>query len=125
MLLGDKDDNLPVAKVENYLAYAKAAGAPAPIEAVTYPGAYHAWTVPSLTTLRFYPEYVSTKKCPLIVIGPGRPTLLVDGQMKPFDPNTFGACMAEAPGYSMVYDAGVRAKSVAEAAGFLQRHLRP
>jgi hypothetical protein len=45
--------------------------------------------------------------------------------MKPFDPSTFGACMAEAPGYSMVYDAGVRAKSVAEATGFLQRHLRP
>ena len=125
MLLGEKDDNLPVAKVEGYLAYAKAAGFPTPIEAVTYLGAYHAWTVPSLTTLRFYPEYASTKKCPLILIGPSRPALLVDGQLKPFDPNTFGACMGEAPGYSMVYDAPVRAKSVAEAMGFLQRHLRP
>jgi dienelactone hydrolase len=125
MLLGEKDDNLPVAKVESYLAYAKAAGSPTPIEAVTYQGAYHAWTVPSLTTLRFYPEYGSTKKCPLILIGPGRPVLLVDGQMKPFDPNTFGACMGEAPGYSMVYDAAVRTKSVADAMGFLERHLRP
>jgi dienelactone hydrolase len=125
MLLGEKDDNLPVAKVEGYLAYAKAAGFPTPIEAVTYLGAYHAWTVPSLTTLRFYPEYASTKKCPLILIGPSRPALLVDGQLKPFDPKTFGACMGEAPGYSMVYDAPVRAKSVAEAMGFLQRHLRP
>jgi dienelactone hydrolase len=125
MLLGEKDDNLPVAKVESYLAYAIAAGSPTPIEAVTYLGAYHAWTVPSLTTLRFYPEYGSTKKCPLILIGPSRPALLVDGQMKPFDPNTFGACMGEAPGYSMVYDAAVRTKSVAEAMGFLQRHLRP
>ncbi len=125
MLLGEKDDNLPVAKVEGYLAYAKAAGFPPPIEAVTYLGAYHAWTVPSLTTLRFYPEYASTKKCPLILIGTNRPTLLVDGQLKPFDPHTFGACMGEAPGYSMVYDAAVRTKSVAEAMGFLQQHLPP
>jgi dienelactone hydrolase len=125
MLLGDKDDNLPVAKVADYVAYAKAAGAPTPIETVTYPGAYHAWTVSSLTALRFYPEYVSTKKCPLILIGPGRPATLVAGQVQPFDPNGFGACMGAAPGYSMVYDATVRAKSVADAMAFLQRHLRP
>jgi acetyl esterase/lipase len=47
MLFGEKDDNLPIAKIENYLAYARAAGHPAPIETVIYPGAYHAWTVPS------------------------------------------------------------------------------
>jgi dienelactone hydrolase len=123
MLLGEKDDNLPVAKIESYLAYAKAAGSAAPIETVTYPDAYHAWTVPSLTSLRFYPEYGSTKKCPLILLGPGRPNLLVDGQPAPFDPNSFGACMAQAPGYSMVYDAAVRAKSGAESIGFLKRHL--
>ena len=34
MLLGGKDENLPVTKIENYLAYARAAGAPAPIETV-------------------------------------------------------------------------------------------
>jgi dienelactone hydrolase len=124
MLLGEKDENLPVAKVDGYLAYAKAAGFPTPIETVTYQGAYHAWTAPTLTTLRFYPEYGSTKKCPLIPIGPGRPALLVDGQAKPFDPNSFGACMAEEPGYSMFYDAAVRAKSAADAMGFLQRHLQ-
>jgi dienelactone hydrolase len=72
MLLGGKDDNLPVTKIENYLAYARAAGAPAPIEAVIYPGAYHAWTVPDLITARFYPEYASTKKCPLVLLGPKR-----------------------------------------------------
>jgi dienelactone hydrolase len=125
MLLGEKDDNLPVAKVEGYLAYAKAAGSPTPIEVVTYPGAYHAWTVPSLTTLRFYPEYLSTKKCPFILIGPNRPSLLVDDQLERFDPSTFGTCMGKAPGYSMVYDATVRAKSAAEAMRFLQLHLRP
>jgi dienelactone hydrolase len=125
MLLGEKDDNLPVAKVESYLAYARAAGNPAPIETVIYPGAYHAWTVPSLVTLRFYPDYISTKKCPLILLGPKQPMLLIDGQAKPFDSSSFGACMGEAPGYSMVFDAAVRAQSITDAVRFLQRNLQP
>jgi hypothetical protein len=83
-----------------------------------------AWTVSSLTTLSFYPEYPSTKKCPLILLGAGRPTLLVDRHPQPFDPASFGACIGEAPGYSMVYDAAVRARSVADTLDFLQRHLR-
>jgi hypothetical protein len=49
--------------------------------------------------------------------------LLVDGQAKLFDPNAFGACMGEAPGYSMAYDAAVRARSGADAMEFLRRHL--
>jgi dienelactone hydrolase len=125
MLLGEKDDNLPVAKIESYLAYTKAAGNPAPIETVIYPGAYHAWTVPNLVTLRFYPELVSTKKCPLILLGPNRPMFLIDGQTMPFDPNAFGACMGEAPGYSMGFDAAVRAQSITDAVRFLQRNLQP
>src|SRR6185295_18635993 len=100
-----------VAKIESYLAYARAAGNPAPIETVTYPGAYHAWTVPSLTTLRFFPDLVSTKKCPLILLGPKGLVFLIDRQTKPLDPNSFGACMSEAPGYSMAFDAAVRAQS--------------
>jgi dienelactone hydrolase len=124
MLLGEKDDNLPVAKIESYLAYARAAGNPAPIETVTYPSAYHAWTVPSLVTLRFYPEYVSTKKCPIVLLGRNRPALLIDGQAKPFDPSSFGECMAEAPGYSMAYDAAVRTQSITDAVRFLQRSLQ-
>ena len=85
MLLGEKDDNLPTTKVESYLAYARAAGAPAPIETVIYPGAYHAWTVRA-TSARFYPDYVSMKKCPLFLLGPKRPALLIDGEAKSFDP---------------------------------------
>jgi dienelactone hydrolase len=123
MLLGEKDDNLPVAKIQSYLAYAKAVGFPVPIETAAYPDAYHAWTVPSLTTLRFYPEYPSTKQCPLILLGAGRPSLLSDGHLTPFDPAGFGACMGKAPGYSMVYDEAVRARSAGESIGFLKRHL--
>jgi dienelactone hydrolase len=125
MLLGDKDDNLPMTKIESYLAYARAAGAPAPIQTVVYPGAYHAWTVPDLTTARFYPDLVSTKKCPLILLGPKRPALLIDGEAKPFDPAAFGACVAAAPGYSMGFDAAVRAQSIADTVSFLERSLRP
>ena len=125
MLLGEKDDNLPVAKIESYLAYSRAAGTPAPIETVTYPDAHHAWTVPGLVGVRFYPDYVSTKKCPLILLGPDRAAFLIDGQAKPFEPRSFSACLREAPGYSMSYDAAVRAQSITDAVRFLQRHLQP
>ena len=91
---------------------------------MTYPGAYHAWTVPGLTTcaLRRIQQYWAVSVHPA---RSGRPELLIDGQLKPFDPNSFGACIAEAPGYSMAYDAAVRTKSAADAVEFLQRHLRP
>ena len=125
MLLGEKDDNLPVTKIESYLAYARAAGTPAPIETVIYPGAYHAWTVPDLPRARFYPDFVSTKKCPLVLLGRKGPALLIDGEAKPFDPATFGACMTAAPGYSMGFDAAVRAQSITDTVQFLQRSLRP
>jgi dienelactone hydrolase len=125
MLLGEKDDNLPVTKIESYLAYARAAGASAPIETVIYPGAYHAWTVPDQPTARFYPDFVSTKKCPLILLGPKQPALLIGGEAKPFDPAAFGACLAAAPGYSTGFDAAVRAQSITDAVRFLQRNLRP
>jgi dienelactone hydrolase len=125
MLLGGKDDNLPVAKIDSYLAYARAAGSPAPIETVIYPEAYHAWTVPSLVSLRFYPDYVSTKKCPMLLLGRGEPMFLIDGQAMPFDPNAFGACMREAPGYSMLFNEAVRARSIADAVRFLRQNLQP
>jgi dienelactone hydrolase len=125
MLLGEKDDNLPVAKIESYLAYARAAGNPAPIETLIYPGAYHAWTVPDLATVRFYPDYVSTKKCPLILLGAKRSMFLIEGETKPFDPSSLGVCLGEAPGYSMAFDAAIRAQSITDAVRFLQRNLQP
>jgi dienelactone hydrolase len=125
MLFGGKDDNLPVTKVQSYMAYLRAAGNPIPIETVTYPGAYHGWTVPDQPTARFYPELVSAKRCPLILLGPNQPMLLIDEQAKPFDPDFFGACMKEAPGYSMGFDAAVRAQSITDAVLFLQRNLQP
>lgn len=125
MLLGGKDENLPVTKIETYLAYARSKTAPAPIETIVYPGAYHAWTVPDVTSARFFSDLVSTKKCPLILLGPQGPAFLIDGGTKPFDPATFAACVAAAPGYSVGFDAAVRAQSVADTVRFLQQSLRP
>jgi dienelactone hydrolase len=125
MLLGGKDDNLPVTKIESYLAYARAMGAPAPIETVIYPNAYHAWTVADLGPARFYKNYVSTKNCPLILLGSKQPGLLINGEVKPFDPTAFGACVAAAPGYSMGFDPAVRAQSLADTILFLEHSLKP
>ena len=125
MLLGGKDDNLPVAKIENYLAYARAAGTPAPIETIIYPNAYHAWTVAGLGAPRFYPNYVSTKTCPLILLGSNQPSLLIDGEVKRFNAAAFASCLAASPGYSMGFDAAVRAQSIADMIGFLRRKMGP
>jgi dienelactone hydrolase len=126
MLLGEKDDNLPVAKVEGYLAYASAAGHPAPIATVVYPGAFHAWTAPTLGTPRFYPQYVaSPRKCPFILFGRGAPTMLVDGRAQPLDPDALAACQAAGSGYTMGFDEATRTRSTADTLAFLQRHLDP
>lgn len=126
MLLGERDDNLPVAKVEEYLSYAKAAGREAPIEVVIYPGAYHAWTVSSLGAVRFYPQYGSTRRCPLILLGSNKPApaFLIDGQARPFDENFARKCLGEGQGYSMAYDASIRARSTSDTVQFLERNLR-
>src|SRR6266851_5467220 len=94
-------------------------------EAAVYPGAFHAWTVPTLGAPRFYAQYGSARKCPVILFGRGAPTVLVDGRAQPFDPDAFAACRAAGPGYSMAFDATTRTKSTADTVAFLQRYLRP
>jgi len=123
MLLGDKDDNLPIAKAQEYLAYAKGAADAPSIEVSIYPGAYHAWTVSSLGAPRFYPQYASTRKCPYLLLGPSQPTLLIDGQPKPLDPNVMRACLQAGRGYTMAYDASIRARSTDDAVAFLLKAL--
>lgn len=125
LLLGEKDDNLPVAKATEYLAYARAAGYPAPIEVLTYPGAYHAWTVSTLGGARFYPQYPSARQCPLILFGAGRPTFLLGGKEAPLDLDALERCRQAGWGYTMAFDASIRAKSTADAVAFLRQHLSP
>ncbi len=125
MLLGNKDDNLPIAKAEEYLAYARAAGRSPPIEVSIYSGAYHAWTVPSLGASRFYSQYDSTRKCPYFLVGSSGPALLVGGQEKPLDVSALQACLKDGRGYSMAYDASARVRSTDEALAFLRKSLGP
>jgi hypothetical protein len=54
-----------------------------------------------------------------------QPSLLIDGEAKPFDPAAIGACLAAAPGYWTGFDAAVRTQSIADAVRFLQRNLQP
>jgi len=125
MLLGDKDDNLPIAKTEDYVAYVKAAGHLPPMEVSIYPGAYHAWTVSSLGRPRFYPQYPSTRKCPYMILGSAQPTLLVGGQEKPMDLSVMQTCLREGRGYTMAFDESARARSTGETLAFLLRKLQP
>lgn len=125
MLLGDNDDNLPIAKVESLLNYAVAMGAPAPIEVKSYSGGLHAWTVSSLGAPRRYPQYASTRGCPFILLSRSGPGLLVDGRSVQFDPGALERCVRSDRGYTMGYDAELRARSTKDMLAFLVRHLRP
>lgn len=123
MLLGEKDDNLPLAKVRGYLAYVGAGDALPRVS--IYPGAYHAWTVPGLGMPRFYPQYDSTRKCPYLLLGTARPVLLIDGQEKPMDVGVMRDCLKDGRGYTMAYDGQARARSTRETVDFLVEELRP
>jgi dienelactone hydrolase len=124
MLLGEKDDNLPLAKARGYLEHV-GGGADALPRVSIYPGAYHAWTVPSLGAPRFDPQYDSTRKCPYLLLGSTQPALLVDGQERPMDVAALRACLKEGRGYTMAYDALARARSTRETVDFLLKELRP
>lgn len=125
MLLGEKDDNLPVSKAQDYVAYAGRSSPPPPIEVSIYPGAYHAWTVPSLGTPNFYGQYRSARKCPYLLLGPSPTTWLVDGHEGPIDPSRMQACQREGQGYTMAYDAGARDDTLRDALAFLSKTLQP
>jgi dienelactone hydrolase len=125
MLLGEKDENLPVAKAEEYLTYARSAVPAPPIDVSIYLGADHAWTIPSLGAARFYPQYPSTRKCPYLLLGPSRPALLISGREAPMDPSAFQTCLKNGQGYTMGYDEAARAKSTRETVAFLVKALRP
>jgi dienelactone hydrolase len=124
MLLGDRDDNLPLDKVNDFLRYEQTSNLSFPIQARVYTGAAHAWTVAGLGPVRFYPQYGSTKQCPYILLGQRGPGLLVNGKEAPFDPGTIDACLRAGRGYSMGYDAELRRKSADDAIAFVKQVLR-
>jgi dienelactone hydrolase len=125
MLLGEKDDNLPVPKVLDYLAYARAAGNKSPLDVAIYPGAHHAWTVPSLGAPRLYAQYQSTRKCPYVMMGGSAPTLLVGGKLVPLERGSLVDCVREGRGYTMGYDEVARTMALRDTLLFLRRNLDP
>ena len=54
-----------------------------------------------------------------------RADALIDGRAKPFDQSAIGTCLRDGQGYSMAYDAELRARSTADALAFLRRELMP
>jgi dienelactone hydrolase len=123
MLLGDRDDNLPIAKAEGYFDYARGAGRAMPIDVSIYRGAYHAWTVPTLGAPRFYEQYESTRGCPYVLLGPDRPALLIGGEERLLDPEVLRACLTGGRGYTMAYDAIARTRAIEESVAFLLKAL--
>ena len=125
MLLGEKDDNLPVAKAEGYLAYAIAAGHPAPIATVVYPGAFHAWTVPTLGTRASTPSTSQLAEVPLHPVrarGAHRARGRARAAVRP-------GCARRVPSRGVGLLDGVRRghphQIRADTTAFLQRHLHP
>jgi dienelactone hydrolase len=125
MLLGEKDDNLPLAKVQDYFTYARATAVALPLEVSIYPGAYHAWTVSTLGAPAFYPQYPSTRKCPYRMMGDAPGTVLVDGKVAPLERANFPDCLREGRGYTMGYDETARSMALRDALAFLRRNLGP
>jgi len=124
MLLGDRDDNLPLVKVNGFLRYQQTLNPSFPVQARVYEGAQHAWTVSSLGPARFYPQFGSTKRCPYILLGRSGPGLLVDGKEAPFHPKVMDTCVATGQGYSMGYNADLRRKSADDVIAFVKQVLR-
>lgn len=123
MMVGG-DDTLPAAKAKEYLAYATAAGHPAPIELLTYPGAAHGWTIPGLGAVQAYPYLASTRDCPFVLITAHAGLMfLVAGREQPFEDSALRSCIARNLGYDMGYDEAVRRQSTDAAIAFLKRHL--
>jgi dienelactone hydrolase len=105
LLLGEKDELTPTAKVQGYLAYLDKGNTQAPIETVIYPGAYHAWTNPRPPSPRYFPDHG-------------------DGAEKDFDKDLWDKCFSEGRGYTTGFSAQARAKSLADTIAFLRKSLR-
>jgi dienelactone hydrolase len=109
--------------VRSYFAYLAKTGTQAPIETKTYAGAHHAWTNPRFAKARFFPDHGSVRKCPLLLLGAGKPRILVGGEVRDFVPAQWQKCTRESRGYAMGFDAAARAQSLQDMLAFLNKHI--
>jgi len=121
LLLAEKDELTPAEKVQHYLTYLKQGSANTSIETLIYPGAYHAWANPHTPKAQFFADAGSARKCPMMLVGDEGLQNLVNGQEAPFDAADRQRCLASGRGYTMGFNAGIRAKSLADAVAFLRR----
>jgi len=124
MLLGGRDEVLPLAKWHAYKDYAAKAGFPLPATEIVYPEGRHAWTIPAFYFPRYNPQLRSARACPTLMIMPGARGFLIDGQLAADDPALLKNCLAQGRGYALAFDESLRARSTADTVAFLKRSLR-
>lgn len=122
MLLAEKDDEGPPARCRALAEIYKAKDRPAPLDFIVYPGAYHAFTNPTVGRAHFEAAAASNAKCATSVLGPGGGEIR-DGAIVPFDQAARVECLKH-KGYSMGYDSNIRANSLADLIAFLNKTLR-
>ena len=122
MVLAEKDDEGPPARCRALAEIYKAKDRPAPLDFIVYPGAYHAFTNPTVGRPHFEAAAASTATCATSVLGPGGGEIR-DGAIKPFDAAARAECVKH-KGYSMGYDAKIRDQSLADLIAFLNKTLR-
>ena len=94
----------------------------ATIDYQLYPGAYHAFTNPTVGRPHFEASAASTAKCATSVLGQGGGEIR-DGAIVPFDQAARTECVKH-KGYSMGFDSSIRDKSLADLIVFLNKTLR-
>ena len=123
-LHGEKEELVPAAKIAAYFDYWQKSGAPFPVQRIDYAGAYHSWTDPMFTPVRWFGNFASAKACPFMLLDAhGAASLLIDGAAKPVDPGIFPSCVLKDRGYSQGYDEAIRAKSLADTLAFFKQTL--
>jgi dienelactone hydrolase len=123
LLLFAEHDELTPSKVKQYLDFLEIYGTKAPLEIITYAGAYHAWANPRLKPTKYYPQHTSMRKCPMILIHAGRANILTEHGEMSMDRALLEKCRAAGRGYTMGFNAQIRAKSIADTIAFLRKHL--
>lgn len=125
LLFGGKDETTTRERCGQIEALVRAAQPDAPLRAIWYPEAYHAWNNRKVSSVRFFPQHRSTRACPLIDYGATFGFIDANDQRQPFTPKVFVECIKLGAGYSMGYDAGVTEQSWHDALAFLNQHLKP
>jgi dienelactone hydrolase len=124
LLFGGKDETTTRERCDQIEALVRAVQPEAPLRAIWYPNAHHAWNQPKFRRARFLSHHRSTRACPLIDYGASFGFIRPDGSREPFTPATFNECLRAGAGYTVGHDADVTEQSWRDAIAFLNGHLK-